>query len=104
MQPRRPIRIAVYAALVTLAVAHASSTLAADESLADGARKAGRAVGSTAREAWQEGKKAGKEVGHGAANAGREIGHGAAKAGRAVGSPAREGALELKRAITGETK
>jgi len=88
--PRQFIRISA-AAVMALGVAFAWSAPAAEDSLADGARKAGRAVGSTAHEAWQEGKKAGKE-----------IGHGAAKAGRAAGKAAKEGALELKRAITGE--
>jgi hypothetical protein len=102
MQFRKPILIC--AAQVALGFAAISFALAADDSLVDGARKAGRAVGSTAHEAWQEGKKAGEEIGHGAAKVGKEIGHGAAKAGRAVGSAAKEGALEFKRAITGEDR
>lgn len=100
MQPRKPILIC--AAALALGLATASSALVAEESLTDGTRKAGRVVGSTAHEAWQEGKKAGKEIGQGAAKVGKEIGHGAAKAGRTVGNAAKEGALELKRAITGE--
>jgi len=100
MQPRKRLRIA--AAMLALGIVGVSSALAEEANLADGARKAGRAIGSTAHEAWQEGKKAGKEIGHGAAKVGKEIGQGAAKAGRAVGSAAKEGALELKRAITGD--
>lgn len=64
---------------------------AKEESLKEDAGKAGRAVGSAAREAWQGAKKAGKEVGHEAA-----------KVGKAVGGAAKEGAQELKRAFKGE--
>ncbi|MGB5082341.1 MAG: hypothetical protein WBO23_16560 [Burkholderiales bacterium] len=102
MQPPKRPWIPAGIALLVLGIAGASSGAAAEESLKDGARKAGRAVGSTAREAWQGSKKAGKKIGHEAAKVGKEIGHGAAKAGRAVGGAAKEGALELKRAIKGE--
>jgi len=64
---------------------------AKEESLKEDARKAGRAVGSAAREVSQGAKKAGKEVGHEAK-----------KAGQAVGGAAKEGAQELKRAFKGE--
>ena len=93
--------IAAFAAILALNIASVSSA-PAEESLADGARKAGRAVGTAAREVWQEGKKVGKEIGHGVAKVGKEIGHGAAKAGKAVGGAAKEGAREFKRAIKGE--
>ncbi len=64
---------------------------AKEESVKEDARKAGRAVGSAAREVWQGAKKAGKEVGHEAK-----------KAGQAVGGAAKEGAQEFKRAFKGE--
>jgi hypothetical protein len=64
---------------------------AKEQSLKEDARKAGRAVGSAAREVWQGAKKSGKEVGHEAK-----------KAGQAVGGAAKEGAQELKRAFKGE--
>jgi hypothetical protein len=82
-------RILVCAAAMALLVAGAPS--AKEESIKEDARKAGRAVGSAAREVWQGAKKAGKEVGHEAK-----------KAGQAVGSAAKEGARESKRAFKGE--
>ena len=82
-------RIMICAAVVALLVAHVSG--AEEGSLKEDARKAGRAVGSAAREVWQGAKKAGKEVGHEAK-----------KAGQAVGGAAKEGAQELKRAFKGE--
>jgi len=77
------------AAVMTLLVADVSS--AEEGSLKEDARKAGRAVGSAAREVWQGAKKAGKEVGNEAK-----------KAGQAVGGAAKEGAQELKRSFKGE--
>ncbi len=65
--------------------------LAKEESAKDDARKAGRAVGSAAREVWKGTKKAGKE-----------IGHGAKEAGKTVGGAAKEGGKEFKRAVNGE--
>ncbi len=81
--------ITTCAATAALFVAGISS--AKEESVKEDARKAGRAVGSAAREVWQGAKKAGKEVGHEAK-----------KAGEAVGGAAKEGAQELKRAFKGE--
>jgi hypothetical protein len=81
--------IKICAAAMTLLVAHISS--AKEEGVKEDARKAGRAVGSAAREVWQGAKKAGKEVGHEAK-----------RAGQAVGGAAKEGAQELKRAFRGE--
>ena len=77
------------AAVAALVVAGVASTR--EESVKEDARKAGRAVGSAAREVWQGAKKAGKE-----------IGHEAKKAGQAVGGAAKEGAQELKRGFKGE--
>ena len=82
-------RIMVCAAATALLFAGAPS--AKEEGIKEDARKAGRAVGSAAREVWQGAKKAGKEVGHEAK-----------KAGQAVGSAAKEGAQEFRRAFKGE--
>lgn len=76
--------------------------LATEESAKDDARKAGRAVGSAAREVWKGTKKAGKEIGRGAKKAGKEIGHGAKEVGKTVGGAAKEGGKEFKRAVNGE--
>ena len=65
--------------------------LAKEESAKDDARKAGRAVGSAAREVWQGAKKAGKK-----------IGHGAKKVGKTVGGAAKEGGKKFKHAVNGE--
>jgi len=86
----RRITILCVAALA-LNLAGVFPSIAEEQGLKEDAKKAGRAVGSAAREVWQGAKKAGKE-----------IGHTAAKAGKAVGGAAREGAKELKSAFTGE--
>lgn len=63
----------------------------ADESLKDGARRAGHDLGTAAH-----------DIGHGAKKLGKEIGHDAKQAGKAVGNAAKEGGREFKRAIKGE--
>ena len=83
--------MAACAALFAVNIAVISHALAGEDGLKDGARKAGRAIGSATREVFQ-----------GAAKVGKEIGHGAAKAGKAVGSAAREGGREVKRTFKGE--
>lgn len=89
--PTKRSWIAACAALFAVTIVVVSPALAEEDGLVDGARKAGRAIGSATREVF-----------HGAKKAGKEIGHGAAKAGKAVGSAAAEGARELKRAVKGE--
>jgi len=89
-QPKR-IPIVLCVAALALTLAGVSSSIAEEQGLKEDAKKAGRAVGSVAREVWQGAKKVGKE-----------IGHTAAKAGKAVGGAAKEGAKELKRAFKGE--
>ena len=64
---------------------------AADESLKDGAKRAGHDLGTAAH-----------DIGHGAKKIGKEIGHDAKQAGKAVGNAAKEGGREFKRAIKGE--
>lgn len=89
--PTKRSWIAARAAFFAVTIIVISPALAGEDGLKDGARKAGRAIGSTTREVFQ-----------GAAKVGKEIGHGAAKAGKAVGSAAREGGREVKRAFKGE--
>ena len=91
--PTKRSWIAACAALFAANIAVVPHALAGEEGLKDGAREAGRAIGSGAREVWK-----------GAAKIGKEIGHGAAKAGKAVGSAAAEGGREVKRAFKGEKK
>jgi hypothetical protein len=76
--------IARLAACVGMAfvIAGALTPAAAEEaSLKDGARKAGHATGSVAR----------------------EIGHGAKRAGKTIGGAAREGGKEFRRALKGKS-
>jgi hypothetical protein len=63
----------------------------AEESLRDGARKAGRATGEAIHDVGQGAKKIGKEVVQGTKDA-----------GKAVGSAAREGGREFKKAVKGQ--
>jgi len=84
------LQYCIMACAAAAAILVAGIPSAKEESVKEDARKAGRAVGSAAREVWQGAKKAGKEVGHEAK-----------KAGQAVGA-AKEGARELKRAFKGE--
>jgi hypothetical protein len=81
--------VMICTAAVTLLAGRISA--AKEESVKEEARKAGRAVGSAAREVWQGAKKAGKEASHEAK-----------KAGQAVGGAAKEGAQELRRAFKGD--
>jgi hypothetical protein len=78
------------AALIALMVL-STAVVAEDESLKDGARKAGHATGSVFR-----------EIGQGAKKAGKEIGQGAKEAGKSIGSAAKEGGREFNKAIKGE--
>lgn len=89
--PTKRSWIAACAALFAVNISVIPHALSGEDGLKDGARKAGRAIGSATREVVQ-----------GAAKVGKEIGHGAAKAGKAVGSAAREGGREVKRAFKGE--
>jgi len=85
------LQYCIMACAAAAAILVAGIPSAKEESVKEDARKAGRAVGSAAREVWQGAKKAGKEVGHEAK-----------KTGQAVGGAAKEGAQELKRAFKGE--
>jgi hypothetical protein len=87
----RRITVVLCVAALALNLAGVSPSIAEEQGLKEDAKKAGRAVGSAAREVWQGAKKAGKE-----------IGHTAAKAGKAVGGAAKEGAKELKSVFKGE--
>jgi hypothetical protein len=61
---------------------------AEESTLKDGARDAGRAVGTAAR-----------EVGKGAKKVGKAVGEAAKEGAQAVGEAAKEGAKEFKRAV-----
>jgi hypothetical protein len=79
-----------------------STAIAADQSLEQGARDAGRATGSAFHDVGQGAKKVGLEIGHAAADAGKKVGHGAANAGRAIGRAAKEGAKSFWHAVKGD--
>jgi hypothetical protein len=87
--PRLPAVLALACAATLLLAGFAAA--AADESLKDGAKRAGHAFGTAAR-----------DIGHGTKKVGKEIGHDAKQAGKAVGDAAKEGGREFKRAIKGE--
>ena len=74
-----------------LAFAAVPTASAEEQSLKDGARRAGHAAGSVAH-----------DIGHGAKKVGREIGQGAKEAGKAIGGAAKEGGKEFRRAVKGE--
>ena len=79
------------ACAVTLLLTGFVQAANAEESLKDGAKHAGHALGTAVH-----------DVGHGAKKVGKEIGHDAKQAGKAVGNAAKEGGREFKRAIKGE--
>ncbi len=68
------VRYCVTACAAAAALLVAGIPGAKEESVKEDARKAGRAVGSAAREVWQGAKKAGKEIGHEAKKAGQAVG------------------------------
>ncbi len=70
----------------------ASAPVSAEEqSLKDGAKRAGHAAGSVTH-----------DIGHGAKKVGKEIDQGAKQAGKAIGGAAKEGGKEFRRAVKGE--
>ena len=79
----------VYATAMLIAIS--SPAFAEEGNLKDGAKRAGRAVGSVAH-----------DIGHGAKKVGKEIGQGAKQAGMAIGEAAKEGGKEFRRAVKGE--
>jgi len=70
-----------------------SPASAEEQSLKDGAKRAGHAAGSVAH-----------DIGHGAKKIGKEIGQGAKGAGKAIGGAAQEGGKEFRRAVKGEQR
>jgi len=78
---------------VILVVAALSPVSAEEQSLKDGAKRAGHAVGTVAH-----------DIGHGAKKVGKEIGQGAKEAGKAIGGAAKEGGKEFRRAVKGEQR
>ena len=64
---------------------------AEEDSLKQGAKRAGRATGAVVH-----------DIGEGAKQVGKEIGQGAKKVGKAVGEAASEGGKEFRKAVKGE--
>lgn len=64
---------------------------AEEESLKQGAKRAGRATGAVVH-----------DIGQGAKQVGKEIGQGAKKVGKTVGEAATEGGKEFRKAVKGE--
>jgi len=91
------------AGVILLAALFGTAAFAADQSLEQGAKQAGRATGSVFHDIGQGAKKAGIEIGHAAADAGKKIGHGAAEAGRTIGRATSQGAKEFWHALKGES-
>jgi len=78
---------------VVLVFAALPPASAEEQSLKDGARRAGHATGSVVH-----------DIGQGAKKVGKEIGQGAKEAGKAVGGAAKEGGKEFRRAVKGEQR
>lgn len=76
-----PYRVLSWVAIALVLATPLSAASAEDGSLKDGAKRAGHALGTAAR----------------------EIGHDAKKVGKAVGNAAREGGREFRRAVKGES-
>lgn len=68
-----------------------SMAWAEEESLKQGAKRAGRATGAVVH-----------DIGQGAKQVGKEIGQGAKKVGKTVGEAASEGGKEFRKAVKGE--
>lgn len=68
-----------------------TSARAEEESLKQGAKRAGHAAGTVVH-----------DIGQGAKEVGKEIGQGAKKVGRAVGEAASEGGKEFRKAVKGK--
>lgn len=64
---------------------------AEEESLKQGAKRAGRATGAVVH-----------DIGQGAKQVGKEIGQGAKKVGKTLGEAASEGGKEFRKAVKGE--
>ena len=95
---RFPLRFNWRQFVAALGLLLAPAMLSAAESIKDGAKKAGHAIGSTAREVKEGATDAGKEVGKGAKKVGKAVG-GVAKEGVEA---AKEGGREFKRAVSGK--
>jgi len=70
-----------------------STASAEEQSIKDGAGRAGHGIGSVVR-----------DIGQGAKKAGKEIGQGAKEAGKAVGGAAKEGGKAFRSAVKGEQR
>jgi len=78
---------------VVLVFAALSPASAEEQSLKDGAKRAGHTAGSVAH-----------DIGQGAKKVGKEIGQGAKEGGKAIGGAAKEGGKEFRRAVKGEQR
>lgn len=86
---RAPRALRVFLAISCLLLA--AVTAAEEESLKQGAKRAGRAAGAVVH-----------DIGQGAKQVGKEIGQGAKKVGKTVGEAASEGGKEFRKAVKGE--
>ena len=84
-------RVFTHVCAVVLVFAASSPVSAEEQSLKDGAKRAGHAAGSVAH-----------DIGHGAKKVGKEIGQGAKQAGKAIGGAAKDGGKEFRRTVKGE--
>jgi len=80
-----------FACAVALVLASLSLASAEEQSIKDGAKRAGHAAGTVVH-----------DIGQGAKKVGKEIGQGAKEAGKTVGEAAKEGGKEFQRAVKGE--
>ena len=90
LAPNSWSRVFARVCAVVLVFAALSPVSAEEQSVRDGARRAGHAVGSVAH-----------DIGQGAKKVGKEIGQGAKEAGKAIGGAAKEGGKEFRRAVKG---
>jgi len=81
----------VWVCAVVLGLAVLAPVSAEEQTLQDGAKRAGHAVGTAVH-----------DIGQGAKKVGKEIGEGAKEAGKAIGGAAKEGGKEFRRAVKGE--
>ncbi len=89
--PNKRSRALVCVCVSGLFFAALSPVSAEEQSLKDGAKRAGHATGSIAR-----------DIGQGAKRVGKEIGQGAKKVGKEIGGAAKEGGREFRRAVKGQ--
>lgn len=82
---------ALLGVLATFCLFVVAAAGAEEESLKQGAKRAGRAAGEVVH-----------DIGQGAKQVGKEIGQGAKKVGKTVGEAASEGGKEFRKAVKGQ--